>query len=52
MCKQKCKQIFIVIKHKNITQNEQNKASGTRSYLKLILNKLKIMGALFLFIPF
>jgi hypothetical protein len=44
MYKQKCKQIFIVIKHEKINKKGINQGCGTRSYLKLVLNILKEMG--------
>ncbi len=43
VCKQKGKQIFIVIECENV---------NAKSYFKLELNRLNMMGVLFLFIPF
>jgi hypothetical protein len=34
---------FIVIKHENVNKKGTEKGYGTRSYFKLVLNKLKIM---------
>lgn len=44
MCKQKCKQIFIVTKHEKANKKGINQGCGTRSYLRLMLNRLKKMG--------
>ncbi len=44
MCKQKCKQIFIVIEHENVNTKGTKQDYGIRSYLKLVLNRLHIMG--------
>jgi hypothetical protein len=52
MCKQKCKQIFIVIKHEKANTKGINQGCGTRSYLRLMLNKLKEMGGFtFIYTP-
>jgi len=43
MCKQKCKKIVIVIKYENLNTKGTKQGYGTRSYLKLLFNKLKII---------
>jgi hypothetical protein len=50
--KQKCKQIFIVIKYENVNTKGTKQGYGIRSYLKLMVNRLKVMKVLLLFIPF
>ncbi len=50
--KQKCKQIFIVIKYENVNTKGTKQVYGIRSYLKLMVNRLKVMKVLPLFIPF
>jgi hypothetical protein len=41
MCKQQCKIIVIVIKYENVNTKGTKQGYGTRSYFKLLLNKLK-----------
>jgi len=41
MCKQKCKQTFIMIKHENVNTKGIKQGYGTRSYLKLVLKRLR-----------
>ncbi len=36
MCKQKCKQIFVMMKHENVNTKGIEQDYETRSYLKLI----------------
>jgi hypothetical protein len=43
MCKQKCKKIVILIKYEFVNTKGTKQGYGTRSYLKLLLNKLKII---------
>jgi hypothetical protein len=43
MCKQKCKNIVIVIKYENVNTKGTKQGYGIRSYLKLLLSKLKII---------
>jgi hypothetical protein len=47
----KYKQIFVMIKHENVNTKGIEQDYETKSYLKLMLNKLKVMEVLFLFIP-
>ncbi len=41
---EKCKQIFIVIKYENINIKGIKQGYGIRLYLKLVMNKLKVIG--------
>ncbi len=52
MCKQKCKQIFVVIKHEKVNTKGIEQGYETKSYLNFMLNKLKVLEVLFLFTPF
>ncbi len=42
----KCKQIFIVIKYENVNIKRIEQGYGIRLYLKLVMNKLKLVGGL------
>jgi len=44
MCKQNCRKIFFVIKHEKVNTKGISQGCGTRSYIRLMLNKLKEMG--------
>ncbi len=41
--KSKCKQIFIVIKYENVNIKGIEQGYGIRLYLKLVMNKLKVI---------
>jgi hypothetical protein len=41
MCKQKCKQFFLVIKHEKVNTKGIEQGYETKLYLHLMLNKLK-----------
>jgi len=47
-----CKQIFVVIKHEKVNTKGIKQGYETKLYLNLMLDKLKVLEVLFLFIPF
>jgi hypothetical protein len=52
MCKQNCRKIFFVIKHEKVNTKGISQGCGTRSYIRLMLNKLKEMGGFtFIYTP-
>jgi len=52
MCKQNCKQFFVMIKHEKVNKKGVEQGYETKLYLNLMLNKLKVLEVLFLFILF
>jgi hypothetical protein len=50
--KQKQRQIFIMLKYENLNMKRPKQGYGSRSYLKMVLNILKVMGVVPLFKPF
>jgi hypothetical protein len=50
--KQKWRQIFIMLKYENVNVKRPKQGYGSRLYLKLVLNILKVIGVISLFIPF
>ncbi len=51
MYKTKVQTIFIMIKYENVNTKGTEQGCKIRLYLKLMLNKLNVMGDLSLFIP-
>jgi len=50
--KQKCKWSFILITYETMNMKWNEQGYGARSYFKLMLNKLKVMGGFtFVYIP-
>jgi hypothetical protein len=50
--KQKQRQNFIMLKYENLNMKRPKQGYGSRSYLKMVLNILKVVGVVPLFMPF
>ncbi len=51
ICKKKVQTKFISITYENLNMKWNEQGYGARSYFQLMLNRWKVMGVLFLFVP-
>jgi hypothetical protein len=51
ICKTKIQTKFISITYENLNMKWNEQGYGARSHFKLMLNRWKVMGVLFLFVP-